>query len=135
MYNGKDFRVIILGCSLLLLITWHAVAAINILVFGNTRVIQEKWSIALVEPQVAPEEQCNSGPSDTANAPFNYSKLHINCASVELLKTIPGIGSALAGRIVEFRVTNGDFSNFDSLMKVSGVGRGKAKTLKQYTWL
>ncbi len=46
----------------------------------------------------------------------------INSASTAELERLPGIGPALAGRIVEYRRANGPFRNFDDLEKVSGIG-------------
>ena len=46
----------------------------------------------------------------------------INTASTEVLVTVPGIGEALAQRIVGFREKNGPFETVDDLLKVRGIG-------------
>lgn len=46
----------------------------------------------------------------------------VNTATVEDLDTLPGIGPALAERIVTWRTENGDFSSVDQLADVSGIG-------------
>lgn len=48
--------------------------------------------------------------------------VRINHASLEELSTLPGIGPALAGRIVAYREANGPFEDLDALNTVSGIG-------------
>ena len=50
------------------------------------------------------------------------SLIDINTASAAELDLLPGIGPALAGRIVEHRVANGSFSSVDGLDDVHGIG-------------
>ena len=49
-------------------------------------------------------------------------KININTATVTDLDTLPGIGPALAQRIVEHRQAHGPFARIEDLMKVSGIG-------------
>ena len=51
--------------------------------------------------------------------------IDINTASVGKLATLPGIGTTLAKRIVEFREKNGPFQSVDELLMVSGIGEQK----------
>jgi competence protein ComEA len=46
----------------------------------------------------------------------------VNTASAAELEKLPGVGPALAKRIVEFRDKNGPFQNVDELLKVQGIG-------------
>ncbi|MEE1621147.1 ComEA family DNA-binding protein [Zafaria sp. J156] len=46
----------------------------------------------------------------------------VNRASSAELETLPGIGPALAGRIIEFRERNGPFASIAELDAVSGIG-------------
>jgi competence ComEA-like helix-hairpin-helix protein len=50
------------------------------------------------------------------------TKVDINKASVEELDRLPGIGPALAQRIVEFRKQNGSFHKVEDLLNVRGIG-------------
>ncbi len=47
--------------------------------------------------------------------------VNINSASVEELKTLPGIGDGIAGRIVDYRAECGGFSCIEDIMKISGI--------------
>ncbi|HET6374235.1 MAG TPA: helix-hairpin-helix domain-containing protein [Candidatus Polarisedimenticolia bacterium] len=48
--------------------------------------------------------------------------IDINSASVEELMSVPGIGQAIAQRIVEFREKNGPYKTVEDLLKVQGIG-------------
>lgn len=52
----------------------------------------------------------------------NHSgKVNINKASLDELKSIPGIGDTRAKAIIEYREKNGAFSSIEDIMLVSGI--------------
>ncbi|MEO0122566.1 MAG: helix-hairpin-helix domain-containing protein [candidate division WOR-3 bacterium] len=59
-------------------------------------------------------------------------QISINLASEEQLVMLPGIGPALAQRIVEFRENNGEFKKIEDIKKVKGVGEKLFEKIKSY---
>jgi competence protein ComEA len=55
--------------------------------------------------------------------------ININAASAAELDALPGVGPALAARIVAWRAINGPFASPDDLLAVSGIGE---KTLARF---
>ncbi|MFL0712472.1 MAG: ComEA family DNA-binding protein [Microcella pacifica] len=49
--------------------------------------------------------------------------MNINTANATALETLPGIGPALASRIIAWREANGGFRAVDELLAVSGIGQ------------
>jgi len=49
-------------------------------------------------------------------------KIPINSAQTDELDVLPGIGPALAGRIVAYRKEHGPFKTVEDIKKVKGIG-------------
>ncbi|MBZ4687256.1 MAG: competence protein ComEA [Clostridia bacterium] len=58
-------------------------------------------------------------------------KININSCSAEKLEELPGIGPALASRIIQYRTQNGLFSSVEELKKVSGIGDKKLESIRE----
>ncbi len=56
----------------------------------------------------------------------------VNKATVEQLQQVPGIGPALAQRIIDFRTEHGLFEKVDDLLNVRGIGTTTLDKLKPY---
>ncbi|MFB3902278.1 MAG: ComEA family DNA-binding protein [Acidobacteriota bacterium] len=58
------------------------------------------------------------------------AKVDINTATIAELDTLPGIGPAIAARIIDFRSRHGPFRRVEDLMNVRGIGEKKFLKLK-----
>lgn len=56
-------------------------------------------------------------------------KINVNTASESRLKKLPGIGTVIAERIVNYRKHHGEFETYSDLDKVNGIGSATVKTL------
>lgn len=72
---------------------------------------------------VVPERSAQVTESSTAIAPVESAStlININTASADELETLPGIGPALADRIVAYRTEHGPFRSVDELAEVRGI--------------
>ena len=54
--------------------------------------------------------------------PSGGQRVYVNTATLDELQTLPGVGPAIAQRIIDYRQENGPFERFDDLGNVSGIG-------------
>jgi competence protein ComEA len=102
------------------LLTWPSAVqlALGFLVIASVFFLLGRWS------QTGPSLQ----PEAHAREPAPPDGIDLNLATKAELRLIPGIGDALAQRIVDYRGRNGPFRAVDELRKVSGIG---PKTLER----
>lgn len=80
---------------------------------------------ALEEPEApeAPEEP--AAPEETETEPEGMaSRVNLNTADAAALESLPGIGPALAQRIIDYRMANGPFQTTAEIQDVRGIGAG-----------
>lgn len=59
-------------------------------------------------------------------------RLNINTADAAALETLPGVGPALAQRIVAYREAHGPFTAVEDLLNVPGIGEKKLAQLREH---
>jgi len=62
-------------------------------------------------------------------------RVNLNTATAEQLDALPGIGPALAERIIDFRSQQGPFASVDDLKKVQGAKKNLVTSLKNYLYV
>ncbi|WP_231036131.1 ComEA family DNA-binding protein [Pectinatus sottacetonis] len=60
----------------------------------------------------------------------NQEKVNINTADATQLSKLPGIGPAMASRIIQYRQKNGAFKTIEQLKNVHGIGTAKLTKIK-----
>jgi len=73
-------------------------------------------------------EQSQSLPPGDASAP----RISLNTATRQQLETLPGIGPALAARIVEQRARYGPFRRAEHLLMVRGISPRRFRQLRPF---
>jgi competence protein ComEA len=58
----------------------------------------------------------------TIESPMSSSLISLNQASAAQLEELPGVGPALAGRMIDWRTANGGFKAKEDLLNVAGIG-------------
>ncbi|GHU95633.1 hypothetical protein FACS1894208_08780 [Clostridia bacterium] len=77
------------------------------------------------EPE--PSSASSSAPASTP-APTPSGPVNINTAGLTELQRLPGVGPAIAQRILDDRAANGAYRTVDDLLRVKGIGE---KTLEK----
>ena len=72
-----------------------------------------------------------TGPAFAA-AQAPAGKVNLNTATVSQLEDLPGIGPALAARIVEHRQKNGAIKSLEDVMAVKGIGEKNFSKIQSY---
>ena len=83
------------------------------------------------EPETpeAPEEP--AAPEETETEPDGMaSRVNLNTADAAALECLPGIGPALAQRIIDYRTANGPFQTTAEIQDVRGIGAGIYEKIK-----
>ncbi len=85
------------------------------------------------KPETVPAETHIAEPAQTAlpseTEPTITFPININTAGEAELMALPGIGEVLAGRILAYRETFGDFSHPEELMNVKGIGEKRLEAI------
>ena len=85
-----------------------------------------------VTPSGTPAVTPSGTPAASTVTPSGdaQGRVNLNTADLAELCALPGIGDALAGRIIAYREEHGPFARPEDVMRVSGIGQGKFDAMK-----
>ena len=81
-------------------------------------------------PQVTAVQGAAGGAQAGAAKPLPEGMVNINTADEKELDKLPGVGPAMAKRIVEYRTENGAFQAPEEIKRVKGIGDAKYAKMK-----
>ena len=78
-------------------------------------------------------QACTSAEGGVAGSDTEGQGLvNINTANATQLTQLPGVGPAIAQKIIDYRTANGSFTSVDDLTKVPGIGTAKLAQIKSH---
>ena len=80
-------------------------------------------------------EQILIGSGNPSQQAASQSFISLNQSSSSTLEDLPGVGPALAGRIVDWRKANGGFKTKEDLLNVAGIGEKLFSSIKELVTL
>ncbi|MGD8188987.1 helix-hairpin-helix domain-containing protein [Brevibacillus ginsengisoli] len=79
--------------------------------------IASNYPFSQTSPQTTHPETNQLAPTSQSN-----ERVNINTASIEQLKTLPGIGETRAKAIISYRESKGEFRSIEQLQEIQGIG-------------
>jgi competence protein ComEA len=91
----------------------------------------EQVLVGVTPPPPPPQDGAGHGKGKKhgSGALGSVEPVHLNTATAEDLEELPGIGPALAQRVVDFRTQHGQFHTVDELRQVSGFSGQRYENL------
>ena len=78
-------------------------------------------------------QSCTSADgADAGSDAEGQGLVNINTANATQLSQLPGVGPAIAQKIIDYRTANGPFTSVDDLTKVPGIGAAKLAQIKSH---
>lgn len=97
---------------------------------GDHIKVPEKKPLGVVSAGGGASGVAASSGSATGSGASAGGLIDINTADEKALDSLPGVGPAMAKRIIEYRQTNGAFQTIEDLKKIKGIGEAKFAKMK-----
>lgn len=98
-------------------------------IVNNVVKVVEKECIC---PNIQNDGCLNNKITDEISNIENNGLININTATLEEIKSIPGIGESKAKAIIEYRNEHGNFDKIEDIQNVSGIGTKLYEEIKIY---
>ncbi len=104
----------------------------NLDIINLSEIVADEQHIIIPNETETETETGNEGDlgSSGGSSNSNSTKVNINKASLEELKSISGVGDTIATNIIQYREENGNFKSIDEIKNVDGVGEKSFEKMK-----
>lgn len=92
------------------------------LLLGLSVTAYKKSRPQIKEPAIGRYDAVGKNGSAEEELLMQRERININTADAETLQKLRGIGKTMAGRIIDYRNSNGPFGTIDDIKKVRGIG-------------
>ncbi len=138
LFRPTDVRIILVlsllilaGSILTLLKRQHVISRLDLGIFAQESPYKYSYNqddLARMTP-VESTSAIEISP-EAAERNADLARVNINRAGIYDLQALPGIGPAIAERIIAYRDSAGNFQNIEDLKKIKGIGPVKFEKLK-----
>lgn len=95
------------------------------------RPLEDGEQIHVPVPGEEPPQPAAGPAGDAVSGTGSTGSIDLNTASAAELEELPGVGPAIAQRILEHREKNGPFTSVDGLLEVSGIGPATLEKIRE----
>lgn len=134
--NSEEKQLILLFCiavSLIFYVTWqYRAEKMSVLVDADEVTLhQVQGKLKLVDKHEMSTDRITEARIPQLT-PFYFEPVPINSADQSLLVTLPGVGPAMADRIIEYRDQHGQITNIEQLKHIPGIGEKRSALLADH---
>lgn len=102
------------------------------MVLGLTLAVSLLFGLREAPPGLIRDQSSTASPAKKHLQARRHGRININRATLEELKTLPGIGHATALRIVEYRAKNPPFRRVEELLIIRGISRQRLEKIRNH---
>ncbi len=95
-----------------------------------TRIVTAALMMIALSVATSHTAQAQARTQRAGSAASSGAPVELNSATSAQLESLPGVGEAMAKRIIEYRQKSGGFKKVEDLMNVRGIGERSFLTLK-----
>ncbi len=98
----------------------------------KSRMIQQSLKVQDTLKEYTVTDTIETVTKQSKKPDLPQTPLDINAVTKDELMSLPGIGDAMAERIIMYREDNGRFANINDLLKIKGIGKKKLERITPY---